>query len=114
MSELEVRREQPADGVIVVALVGELDLSTAEEVDSELASAELEDPRVLALDLQGTTFLDSTGLRTVIRADEERRRKGRRLAVLPGPENVKRIFSLTGLDEQLWMVADRGDLLTTS
>jgi anti-anti-sigma factor len=58
------------------------------------------------LDLSGLSFLDSTGLRLVVTADQRARDEQRRLAVVRGSESVQRVFSITRLDEHLEMVDD--------
>jgi anti-anti-sigma factor len=59
----------------------------------------------VVLDLRGLTFMDSTGLRLVIRWDTAAHEGGFRFAVVPGQEVVQRVFRLTGMDEHL-TVAD--------
>lgn len=58
------------------------------------------------IDLSSLTFLDSTGLRTIVTADQRARRDGRRLVVRKGPATVHRVFTITRLDERLEMVDD--------
>jgi anti-anti-sigma factor len=65
---------------------------------------------LIVLDLSGLTFLDSTGLRTIVTADQRARRAGRRVVVLKGPETVHRVFTITRLDERLEMVDDAGSV----
>jgi len=50
------------------------------------------------LDLKQVTFLDSSGLRVVVAADQRARGTIRRFAVVRGPETVQRIFEITRLD----------------
>ena len=87
-----------------IELRGELDLSTADKVERELDRVEAQGPELLVLDLSGLTFLDSTGLRLIVGADQRARRSDRRLAVVRGPDTVQRVFSITKLDERLEMV----------
>lgn len=94
------------DGAIRLVLSGELDISSASRVEEELDRVEAERPPVLALDLRGLAFMDSTGLRLIVSADARAREQGRRLAVVRGPEAVQRIFRVTRLDERLDMVDD--------
>jgi len=88
----------------LIELRGELDLSTAEKVERELTRVEAQAPSVLVLDLSGLKFLDSTGLRLVVGADQRARAADRRLVVVKGPAAVHRVFSITKLDERLEMV----------
>ena len=98
-----MQTEDREDGV-QLALKGELDLSTIEKVEQELNRAEEDGHRLIVLDLSGLTFLDSTGLRTIVTADQRARRGGRRVVILKGPATVHRVFTITRLDERLEMV----------
>ena len=107
MALLEITVDQRGDAT-VVALSGELDISSAGRVEQELARAENRAPPVLVLDLSGLAFMDSTGLRIVVGADARARKRGGRLTVVRGPEPVQRVFRITRLDERLTM-ADSAD-----
>ena len=98
------------DGGVEVALRGELDLSTIDKVEQELTRVEADGHELIVLDLSGLTFLDSTGLRTIVTADQRARRAGRRVVVRKGPETVHRVFTITRLDERLEMVDDADSL----
>jgi anti-anti-sigma factor len=98
------------DGLAHVVLTGELDLSTIDRLEQELARVEGEGPAVVALDLSRLTFLDSSGLRVIVGADQRARREKRRFVVVRGPDTVQRVFSITRLDEQLELVDDFAEL----
>jgi anti-sigma B factor antagonist len=95
---------------VTVSLKGELDLSTVAKVEEELRRVEASDATLLVLDLSGLTFLDSTGLRAVITADERARAQGRRFVIIKGPDAVQRVFAITRLEERLEMVDDGSSL----
>jgi anti-sigma B factor antagonist len=84
---------------------GELDLDTAPALEQELARVREEGNPRLVLDLRRLTFMDSTGLRLVIRWDTAAREQGFQFAIVPGPEVVQRVIRLTGMDDHL-TVAD--------
>lgn len=109
MEILEVRSED-RDGLVHVALVGELDLSTVAKVQEELRRIEAKSPATMVVDLSKLTFLDSTGLRCIVTADERAREEGRRMVVVRGPDPVQRVFAITRLEERLEMVDDAGTL----
>ena len=109
MEILEVVSAEDGEQV-TVSLRGELDLSSVGKVQEELRRVEAEGPAVLVLDLSNLTFLDSTGLRTVVTADERARENGRRLVVVRGPDAVQRVFAITRLEERLEMVDDASSL----
>jgi anti-anti-sigma factor len=81
--------------------IGELDLDTAPLLEEELTAARDGGSRRLVLDMRALTFMDSTGLRLVIRWDTAAREDGFEFAIVPGIEVVQRVFRLTGMDEHL-------------
>ena len=103
MTILDFETREGADETHI-ALRGELDLATTDKVERELERVEASPPSVLVLDLSGLTFLDSTGLRLIVAADQRARAADRRLVVVKGPAPVHRVFSITKLDERLEMV----------
>ena len=78
--------------------LGELDLDSAPQLDDELAAVRSAGAPRIVLDLRGLTFMDSTGLRLVIRWDNHANDGGGfEFAIVPGPEVVQRVFRLTGM-----------------
>lgn len=109
MTILEVDTREREDAVHL-ALIGELDLSTVEKVEEELRRVEDGGAQTVVLDLSSLSFLDSTGLRTIVTADQRARKSGRRLAIVKGPDTVHRVFTITRLDERLDIVEGADDL----
>jgi anti-sigma B factor antagonist len=105
MSPLEITAEQQ-DGQTRLVLVGELDIASAPRFEEGLADAERAEPAVLVLDLRKVEFIDSTGLRAVIAADERARNAGRRLVLVRGTPAVERVLSVTQLDQRFDIVDD--------
>ena len=91
-----------ADGVAVIALTGELDVagSAALEHELERVSADVA-PTALVLDLSELDFMDSTGLRLVVTADQRSREEGRQFALVRGKEDVQRVFEITRMTDRL-------------
>jgi anti-sigma B factor antagonist len=103
--QLDWRIHEQGDAVRL-SLAGELDISSAREIEGELSRIEASKPTIVVLDLKGVTFMDSTGLRVVVRADARAREGGWRLAIVRGPEAVQRVFRITRLEERLDLVDD--------
>ena len=80
---------------------GELDLDAVHRIEAALEELRAEGCPEVALDLRGLTFMDSTGLRLVIRWDTTAREEGFRFAIVPGADVVQRVFRLTGMDDHL-------------
>ena len=65
--------------------------------------------RHLVLDLRGLTFMDSTGLRVVMRWDGTAREAGLAPVFIPGPPAVQRVFETTRLMDRLTFVDPPAD-----
>lgn len=98
--ELTIRSERAGD-VHTIALFGELDLATADDVEQELQRVEAGDAAAIVLDLSGLTFMDSTGVRLLVNANTRARTDNCRLRLLRGPASVQRVMELSGVDELL-------------
>ena len=103
MAELGIESRE-TDGVIVIALSGEFDLAGVQKFESALAALESDAPGVLLVDLTELEFMDSSGLRALVMADQRARKAERRLAIVPGPLVVRRVFEITQLDQRLDLV----------
>jgi anti-sigma B factor antagonist len=90
------------DGVMrTIRAEGELDLATAEDLERELRRVESSDALSIVLDLSRLQFIDSTGVRLLIKADMRSRADSNRLTLLRGPKAVQRVFELTGILDRL-------------
>ena len=89
-----------------IAFIGELDLASSKRVEEERERVERAGPEQIVLDLRGLSFMDSTGLRLITSADTRAREHGRRVTIIQGPAAVKRVFTITRLDERLDIVED--------
>lgn len=102
---LQVHRET---GATVVALVlhGELDITTLPLAEREVGAAAAAGPATLLIDLSRLDFVDSSGVRLVLLADDTTRAAGRRLTVRLGTGPARRVFELLGLVDRLDIVDD--------
>jgi anti-sigma B factor antagonist len=105
--EVSVDRQGAA---VTLVMAGELDISGVDLVERELARIEAEGPAVVALDLRRLEFIDSSGMRFVIEADERARSAGRRLAIMAGGGAAQRLFKVLGVEDHLDLVDDPSDL----
>jgi anti-anti-sigma factor len=85
----------------IVALSGELDLPNAPMLDRVLEEPEVVGAAGIVLDLQELRFLDSSGLRAILRAQRLADRRGQGFAVTEGSGQVQRLLSITHASEQL-------------
>jgi anti-anti-sigma factor len=93
---LEVTIETLDGGDVLVVLEGELDLASVEELERKLSDARAGAPERVIVDLGRLSFIDSSGLRTIVQADANARAAGIKLVLRPGGESIQRVFQLTG------------------
>lgn len=84
-----------ADGVLVLTLEGEFDLAAAPAMRQHLDGACADGVRAVVLDLTEVTFVDSSALRELLRADAALRAQGAQLVLAAVPAGVARLFELT-------------------
>jgi anti-sigma B factor antagonist len=99
-----------AAGAAVIVLEGELDLAGANVLEQELASPEVEAAPALVLDMQGVSFMDSSGLRVIAVTLQDSQDRRRRFALIPGAAQVMRVFDITRMRERLEFVSDPGEV----
>jgi anti-sigma B factor antagonist len=80
-----------------VVLTGELDITTYEDAEKQVTDAEQAAPVLLIIDLAGLQFVDSTGVRLILSADQRAREQGRQLAIRLGDGLARRVFAALGL-----------------
>lgn len=91
-------------GRLRLALTGELDLYSAPALDDALVEAEGEGWPLLVLDLAALEFMDSSGLRLIVRSHSRAQEWGRRVVIVNGRDTIARVFAATRLDDQLEIV----------
>jgi anti-sigma B factor antagonist len=97
----------PVDHVHLVTASGELDLSAAPQLSAILTMAAASSQGVVVLDMDGTTFIDSTALGVVIRAADQLTAAGKRLIVVAPDGPVSRLLELTNLKQHFSVHPDR-------
>lgn len=101
----------PAEGVVVLAFEGELDLAVHGRFASIVDEIVAESPRAVVADLTGSEFMDSTMLRELLRANTALQEIGSSLVVAGSQPPVRRLLELTGTDEMLALADSREDAL---
>jgi anti-sigma B factor antagonist len=94
----------PGHGHVRVIPIGELDLATGTILEQQLRDLVSSGFDRLVIDLRRLAFMDSSGLRLLLRWDETARRDGTELTVIPGPPEVQRVFETTRLLDRLAFV----------
>jgi anti-sigma B factor antagonist len=88
------------EGERLLVVQGELDIVTAPELDAMLRRMREHDHPVV-LDLEGITFMDSTGLTTLLDHWRVAQQDGWSFEVRAASRSVRRVVALAGVDRLL-------------
>jgi anti-sigma B factor antagonist len=91
---IEVRSEREHERIRVIPH-GELDLATVPRLEAEIEQLRSRGFATILLDLRRLAFIDSTGLRLLIRLNDEARSDGFRFAIADGQGPVRRLLEIT-------------------
>jgi anti-anti-sigma factor len=97
-SDLSLQLETRND-VVRIAVGGELDMASAPALAGSLEGAELGGTRAIILDLRDTTFIDSSGLRAILKASQHAKSNGHQLAIVGVNPSARQLFELTGTED---------------
>jgi len=81
----------------VVTVTGELDAYSAPSLEEEASRLLTEGVSELVLDLSGTKFHDSSGLRAILTAQRRLADRDGQLSLRAPSESVRRLLDITGL-----------------
>ena len=99
------------EGVAVVSIGGEIDLSTASAFEAAITGALDDDPPVLVIELSQVRFMASAGLR-VLAAANEKASKSVQVAIVANNPATSRPIELTGLDKVMSLYLTLDDALS--
>lgn len=94
-----------AQGYHVVTLTGEIDLETSPHARHILLETVDQRPKVL-IDMASVTYIDSSGIATLVEAVQHAKKKGGQLAFICLNPAVVRVLSLARLDKVFAIHAD--------
>jgi anti-anti-sigma factor len=99
----QIASERDSDGVFIVHVRGELDISHEEDLRAELNRGVAENNGGIVVDLTDCEFIDSSGVRALLLGREAQREDGSegRLVIASGSTQIVRILSVMGVDEAI-------------
>jgi anti-sigma B factor antagonist len=80
-------------------------MATVPQVDTQIEELVKSGFKKMVLDLGGLTFLDSTGLRLLLKWTHAARADGLAFELLPGGPTVERVLDIAGVRTELDFVA---------
>jgi anti-sigma B factor antagonist len=98
--QFEINSGPGPEGVYVVGVVGEVDMSHEEELRGELRTAAAAKPSGIVVDLTECEFIDSSGVRSLLlsREAQDQSDGSEHLAVAASSEQILRILTVMGID----------------
>ncbi|HEX7059659.1 MAG TPA: STAS domain-containing protein [Solirubrobacterales bacterium] len=102
-----VQREELDDGILAFTVRGELDMSTASELEKSLEDALAQPGTSIMLDLSECEFIDSTGIALIVRAWQRLDEGGGRLVLCCVNHQVRRLLKITGVESSIPMHEQR-------
>lgn len=111
----DVESEELEDGIRTFTVRGELDMSTAPELEQKLDDALSDSTASIMLDLSECEFIDSTGIALIVRAwqrlDGRGNGGGGRLVLCCINHQVRRLLKITGVESSISMHEERSAAL---
>jgi anti-anti-sigma factor len=112
----EASAAQLEDGIRVIAVRGELDLSTAPELEGPLDEAIAAGDASVVVDLAECEFIDSTGIALIVRAWQQLDRGAEgggtgRVVICSYNDQVRRVLEITGLELSIPLHRTRDEAL---
>jgi anti-anti-sigma factor len=101
-ANLDIRLTAPAESEVIIAVSGELDMSTIDALTDHVETALQRPVESVTLDLGDLAFMDSTGLRLLIELNDRAGQERWRLRLIgPRDEAAARVLQITGADVAL-------------
>lgn len=91
----------PDQDRVRVSPAGEVDIATADRLRQPVAELLEEGYRRVVVDLRQVTFLDSTGVHTLIQCHERARDLGASMSIILGGPATRRVLDITGIIDHL-------------
>lgn len=97
-NDIDIREPKP--GAVVVSLTGEVDIVRSPDLQTSLQEAisRISGKGAVVVDLSGVTYMDSSGVATLVRGLQLSRKKGVGLVLCSLQERVRSIFEIAKLD----------------
>lgn len=87
------------NNTVIIKPLGEIDLHNSPQLRKTLQEVIKNDTAILLIDLEGVSYMDSSGLATLVEAFQHISKQGKKFALFSLQDTVKNIFSIARLDE---------------
>lgn len=114
MTGLSIQNSELPSGWQCIAVSGEIDLATVPELENAIDSVFSSNSHPLVVDLTDSSFMDSTGLKTLVMANRRFDEQGRLFAIAVSAGPVSRLIDLSGVETSIRIVENIDDLESVS
>lgn len=84
-------------GTVTVAVSGEIDLSTVEQLEHEIAATADGEADAIVVDISGVTFVDSAGIGVLLKGRRMADEHGKQYRVTGAEGLVRQVLDMTGV-----------------
>jgi anti-sigma B factor antagonist len=106
LARVEVERRP---GGTFLRVEGEIDISNAEDISAAIEAAVPNDSPIVTVDLSGTTYLDSAGVRLLfVLAERLRGRRQELIVVVPPGSPIRSVLEITGMTRVITIAETAG------
>jgi anti-sigma B factor antagonist len=102
---LTINNRELSNGWISLAVEGEVDLATVEELQAAIDAVLADSGDDLVVDLTSSTFMDSTGLKALVMSHRKFDDAGRAFAIAVDGGPISRLIDLSGVDKTIRTVS---------
>ena len=88
-----------ADKDAIVSVAGEINLARSNQFQEDVAAVVSDGPKRLVLDLSGVTFMDSSGIASLVKMLSRVRAAGASMHLAGMSDRVRSLFEITRLDQ---------------
>jgi anti-sigma B factor antagonist len=103
---LSIEVTRPADGVVLVALRGEVDILSVAELRRRTAELDVLMPAHVVFDLSKLEFIDSSGINALVQAVRTIEEHGGTGVIAAPSREARRVFEIIGLPQVVSVVHD--------
>lgn len=98
MRGLSIRNHQLSNGWVSIEVEGEVDLATVDELQQAIDAVFADSKEGLVVDLTGSSFMDSTGLKALVMSNRKFDEAGRSFAIAVSAGPISRLVDLSGVN----------------
>ncbi len=110
--EFEISIDERIEDYSIISVHGEIDLHTAPKFETVMERLAGNGFRAVMVDMSGVSFMDSTGLSTLMRARDHLEERDISFRLVSPSHAVDRIFSVTGFQDYFEIFASREDAIS--